>query len=62
MMSTVSEGMFETQIYPTDDGLLAIEQPSDVVVLLSPDQLFVVVQELRTYYDTRAQWQEATPG
>jgi hypothetical protein len=61
-MSTVFEGMFETQIYPTDDGLLAIEQPNDVVVLLSPDQLFAVVQELHTYYDTRHEWQEAAPG
>ena len=61
-MSTVLEGMFETEIYPTDDGLLAIAQRNDIVVLLSTDQLLAVIQELRAYYDTRAQWQETAPG
>jgi hypothetical protein len=61
-MTTVLEGMFETAIYPTDDGLLAIEQANDTVVVLSADQLLAVIQELRAYYDTRTQWREATPG
>jgi hypothetical protein len=61
-MSTVLQGMFDTEIYVTDDGLLAIEQPHDVIVLLSPDQLADVIEELRVYYDTRTQWQEPIPG
>ena len=61
-MSIVLEGMFETEIYSTDDGLLAIEQPNNTVVLLSAEQLLAVIQKLRAYYDTRTQWQEATPG
>ena len=61
-MTTVLEGTFETEIYPTDDGLLAIEQAHDTVVVLSADQLLAVIEELRAYYDTRAQWREATPG
>ena len=61
-MSTVLEGMLDTEIYPTDDGLLAIEQANDTVVLLSVDQLLAVINELRAYYDTRAQWQEAATG
>jgi uncharacterized protein HemX len=61
-MSTLLEGMFDTEIYPTDDGLLAIEQANDIVVLLSVDQVLAVINELRAYYDTRAQWQQANPG
>ena len=61
-MSIVLEGMFETEIYSTDDGLLAIEQPNNTVVLLSAEQLLAVIQKLRAYYDARTQWQEATPG
>ena len=57
-MST-HEGMFETEIYPTDHGLLAVRQ-ENVVLLLSADQVLTVIRELRAYYDTRAQWQEPT--
>jgi hypothetical protein len=61
-MSTVAGGMFSTEIYVTDDGLLAIEQESDVVVLLSADDLPLVIEKLSTYYEGRASWREATPG
>jgi len=61
-MSTLIEGTFETQLYATDDGLLAIEQAKDVVVLLSADQLPRLIEQLRAYYDSRASWDEATPG
>jgi len=61
-MSNVLQGMLDTEIYPTDDGLLAIEQANDIVVLLSVDQLLTVINELRAYYDARAQWQEGTTG
>ena len=60
-MSTALEGLFDIEIYPTDHGLLAIEQANDAVIFLSADQLLAVIQELRAYYDTRARWREATP-
>jgi len=52
-MTTAVEGVFETEIHATDNGLLAIEQANDIVVLLSPDQLLPVIEELRAYYDAR---------
>ena len=61
-MSTTIEGTFETQIYARDDGLLAIEQAKDVVVLFSVDQIPRLIEQLRAYYDSRAAWDEATPG
>ena len=61
-MSTAVEGLFATEIYPTDDGLLAIEQPNDIVVLLAADDIPAVMEALRAYYDARATWQEATRG
>jgi hypothetical protein len=60
MMRTPLEGTFATEIYTTDDGLLAIEQANNIVVL-SADEIVVVIEKLRAYYDSRAQWQEATP-
>jgi hypothetical protein len=50
--------MIETEIYTTDDGFVAIEQPNDTVVLLSADQLLAVIRELQSCYDNRAEWQE----
>jgi hypothetical protein len=61
-MSIAVGGVFATQIYATDDGLLAIEQANDIVVFLSPHEILPVIGELRAYYDTRATWQEAAPG
>jgi hypothetical protein len=58
-MSTTLEGLFEIEIYPTDHGLLAIEQATDAI-FLSADQLLAVIQELHMYYETRARWREAT--
>jgi hypothetical protein len=60
-MSSAVE-VFATDVYVTDDGLLAIEQANDMVVLFSADQLVPIIKELRAYYDARATWQEATPG
>ena len=57
-MSTALEGLFEIEIYPTDHGLLAIEQASETVILLTADQLLAVIQQLHAYYDTRARWRE----
>ena len=60
-MTTALEGTFDIEIYPTDHGLLAIEQANETAIFLSADQLLAVIQELRRYYETRAQWREAAP-
>jgi hypothetical protein len=57
-MGTKITGMVETEIYTTDDGFVAIEQPNDTVVLLSADQLLAVIRELQACYDNRGEWQE----
>jgi hypothetical protein len=57
-MGTKILGLVETEIYTTDDGLVAIEQPNDTVVLLSVDQLLAVIRELQACYDNRSEWQE----
>jgi hypothetical protein len=51
-------GLVETEIYTTDDGFVAIEQPNNTVVLLSVDQLLAVIRELQACYDDRSEWQE----
>lgn len=61
-MTTTLEGMFAIEIYPTDDGLLAIEQANDTVILVSADQLHALIQELHKHYDTRSRWREPTTG
>ena len=61
-MNTSLEESVGLEIYPTDDGLLAIERANDVVLLLSSDQLLAVIEKLRSYYDTRTQWREPTLG
>ncbi len=61
-MRTNIGGVFATEIYPVDDGFVAIEQACDTVVLLAPDELLMVIRELQARYDNRAQWQEPTPG
>ncbi|HEX6999512.1 MAG TPA: hypothetical protein VF322_15335 [Gammaproteobacteria bacterium] len=53
-------GLFDTQIYVIEDGFLAIEQAFDTVVLLTPDEMLMVIKTLQSWYDRRAQWQEPT--
>jgi hypothetical protein len=55
-------GVFGTEIYSIDDGLVAIEQARDAVVVLAADELLVIIRELQAYYDARVRWQEPTPG
>lgn len=61
-MSVAIDGPYETRVYPTEDGLLAIQQREDIVVLLAADELPALIHELREYYDTRARWQETPLG
>lgn len=61
-MSKNIGGIFATKIYTVEDGFVAIEQESNKTVLLAPDELLMVIKELQTHYDNRAQWQEPTRG
>jgi hypothetical protein len=61
-MWTKIGGVLETEIYSIDDGLVAIEQAQDTVVLLAADELLMIIRELQAYYDARTLWQEPTPG
>jgi hypothetical protein len=52
--------MVETEIYTTDDGFVAIEQPNDTIVLLSAKtSLSPSIKELQACYDNRAEWRTA---
>jgi hypothetical protein len=53
-MRTTIGGVVATEIYAIEDGLLAIEQASNTVVLLAPDELLMVIRELQSQYDQRA--------
>lgn len=57
-MRTTIGGVFATEIYPIEDGYLAIEQAFGTTVLLAPDEVPVVIEALQAHYDRRAQWQE----
>jgi hypothetical protein len=61
-MRTTIGGVFSTEIYAIDDGLLAIEQAFGTVVLLAPDELLTIIKELQVHYERRAQWQEPIRG
>ena len=54
-MRTTIDAVFGTEIYPIEDGFLAIEQAFDVVVLLAPDELLMVIKALQAHYDRRVQ-------
>jgi len=60
-MRTTIDGAFATEIYPTEDGYLAIEQASAPPVLLAADEVLAVIEALQAHYERRAQWQEAIP-
>lgn len=64
-MATIS-GVIDTEIFTTDDGFVAIQQSrrndSVTSVLLSPDQLLAVIEQLRKCHDQRRQWQEPMRG
>jgi hypothetical protein len=61
-MRTTIGGVFATEVYPIDDGYVAIEQACGTVVLLAPDELLLIIKELQAHYDNRARWQEPTRG
>jgi hypothetical protein len=45
-----------TKVYTTSDGRAVIEQSQGSVVVLSPDQILKVIDELRACYDYGAAW------
>jgi hypothetical protein len=48
------------KVYTTPEGRVAIEQSADSVVLLSPEQILKVIQELHACYDYCAVWKESS--
>jgi hypothetical protein len=57
-------GLIETDIYTTEDGLVALKQPGqagrdDGLCLLSVDQLPEIIGELQALYADRQRWAEA---
>jgi hypothetical protein len=53
---------YETEIYTTEGGYVAVKQDDplggeDSVVLLSADQLAVVIGELQALLETREDWE-----
>jgi hypothetical protein len=61
-MRTKIGGVLETEVYSIDDGLVAIEQVQNTVVLVAADDLLRVIRELQAFYDGRTRWQDPTPG
>lgn len=64
-MSFKLKGSYETAIYPTEDGYVAIKQPDpmggdDSVVLLAAHQLEAVIAHLQELLEDRASWEFET--
>jgi hypothetical protein len=55
-MSTHVDSPLATKVYTTRDGRAAIEQSKDAIVVLTPDQILAVIDELRVCYDYCAAW------
>lgn len=55
-------GVLTTEIYATDDGFVALEQSTRAAVVLAPDEVLVLIRELQSFYDRRAEWQEPERG
>lgn len=60
-MSGNIEDAAQVKVYTTADGRLAIEQ-KDSIVLLSAEQILMVIKELHVCYDYCAAWKESTPA
>lgn len=64
MRRRIEGGSVETEIYTTEGGYVAIQQPAPTaaeqqICLLSADQLPQLIRELQTLYDDRKSWEEA---
>lgn len=57
----VEEKAIPTRVYTRADGLVAIEQSSDSLVLLTAEQVRTVIEELHVCYDYCATWKNAAP-
>ena len=60
------DGQIRVDIYTTEEGYVALKQPSqlggdDSLCLLSVDQLPDVIRELEALYADRHLWVDATP-
>lgn len=54
-MRAAIEGPIQTRVYTTGDGRAVIEQPENAVVL-SAEQILMIIEELRACYDYCAAW------
>lgn len=64
MRKEIKGGSVETEIYTTEGGYVAIQQPAPTaaeqqICLLSADQLPQLIHELQALYDDRKSWEEA---
>jgi hypothetical protein len=50
-----NEGSMHTKVYTTEDGRAVIEQPTGTVVL-KPEQIAAVIEQLHVCYDYCAAW------
>jgi hypothetical protein len=59
---------YETDIYPTEDGYVAIKQPdpddpsNELFIYLTADQLPQVIQELQDLLNEKENWQDGEGG
>jgi hypothetical protein len=60
-MSANNDGSVHPRIYTTPEGQVVIEQSTQAVVVLGPDQILEVIKELHVCYDYCAAWKERTP-
>lgn len=52
----------QTKVYTRADGRVAIEQATDSIVVLSPNEILRVIQELHVCYDYCAAWKDTSEG
>jgi hypothetical protein len=63
-----SKQQYETEVYATEDGYVAIAQPDpdepgeDLFIYLTADQLPKVIQELQDLLSNRASWESGEAG
>ena len=59
-MITNTDPDLRTKVYTRADGRVAIEQANDVLVVLSPNEILRVIEELHVCYDYCAAWKDTT--
>lgn len=57
-MNDNTDGQIPAKVYTTEEGLVAIEQSKNSMVLLSAEQILTVIKDLHVCYDYCASWKE----